>query len=144
MKKILTLFSIGLLCVSMNSFAGNYTLDQSKIDAMFETATDITAVAAYDLDNLQSLPLQSAQLDEKDPVIAFALATVLGYLGIHRLYLGTNPINVVLYIITAGGCGIVYAVDWIFLLMVLIDDEKSLAPYVDNPKFIMWMDKVQE
>lgn len=143
MKKILTLLGIGLFCLSMNSFAGNYTLDQNKLDAMFASATDVTAVAAYDFSDVQALPLAGAQLDEKDPVIAFALATVLGYLGIHRLYLGTNPINVVLYIITAGGCGIIYAVDWIMLLMVLIDDEKSMAPFIDNPKFIMWLDSVK-
>ena len=143
MKKILTLLGIGLVLLSVNSFAGNYTVDQNKIDAMFANATDITAIAAFDLGDLQALPMTSAQLDEKDPIIALALATVLGYLGIHRLYLGTNPINIVLYIITAGGCGVVYVVDWIMLLMVMIDDEKSLAPYIDNPKFIMWMDKTK-
>ena len=74
-------------------------------------------------------------LTDDDPVMAFVLATVLGYLGIHRLYLGTEPIVVILYIITGGGCGIITLVDWIMLLMVLLD-EKDLAPYIDNPNFL--------
>ncbi len=142
MKKIVTLLGIGLICLSLNTFAGNYKIDQSKIDAMIENATDVTAVAAYDLSEIQALPIENAMLDEKDPIVAFALATFLGPLGIHRLYLGTKPVTFVLYLITFGGFGIVSGVDWIFLLLALIDDSRGIGAFIDNPKFIMWMDSL--
>jgi len=134
MKKILTLIILSLFILPLNLSAENYRLDQSKIDAKFSAATEITLSAALDISGLQGA---NQVLNEKDPVIAFVLATVLGYLGIHRAYLGTTPVVVILYIITAGGCGIITLIDWIMLLMVLID-EKDLGPYIDNPNFLMW------
>lgn len=142
MNRTLTLVGILLLLVSMNTYAGDYKLDQSKINAMFENATDITSISAFDLNSFNGLESHNAVLDEKDPVIALVLATVLGGFGVHRLYLGTKPVNALLYIITGGGCGVVVAVDWIMLLMVLIDDEKGLGPYIDNDSFIMWKDQM--
>lgn len=141
MKKIFTLVGILLLLVSLNSYAGDYKLDQSKIDAMIENAQDISSVSAFDMDSFNGMKSQNAQLDDKDPIIAFALNTVLGGFGVHRLYLGTKPINAVLYIITGGGCGVVVTVDWILLLMVLLD-ERELTPFIDNPNFIMWKDQI--
>ena len=140
MKKIFTLVGVLLICFSLNSFAGNYKLDQNKIDAMIENSMDITSISAFDLNSLDGMKGQNAELDEKDPIIAFALATVLGGFGVHRLYLGTNPINALLYLITGGGCGVVVAVDWILLLMVLLE-ERELAPFIENPNFIMWKDQ---
>ena len=68
MKKILTLLGIGLLCLTVNTFAGNYTLDQSKIDAMIENATDMTSVSTLEMSGIQALPMRNSQLDEKDPI----------------------------------------------------------------------------
>lgn len=118
--------------------AESYRIDQSKIDASFASATEMSILSVFDMGGLQG-PTQV--LDDKDPAMAFILATVLGYLGIHRLYLGTEPLVVILYIITAGGCGVIALVDWIMLLMVLLD-EKDLGPYIDNPKFIMWKNQI--
>lgn len=141
MKKLLTLLGILLIAVNLTSYAGNYKLDQSKIDAMIENAADISTIAAYDLSSFNGFDAKNAQLSEKDPIVAFALATVLGPFGIHRLYLGTKAINVVLYIITGGGCGVIVAVDWIVLLLVLLD-EKDMGPFIDNPNFIMWKNQL--
>lgn len=141
MKKLLTLLGILLIAVNLTSYAGNYKLDQSKIDAMIENAADISTIAAYDLSSFNGFDAKNAQLSEKDPIVAFALATVLGPFGIHRLYLGTKAINVVLYIITGGGCGVVVAVDWIVLLLVLLD-EKDMGPFIDNSNFIMWKNQL--
>ena len=40
------------------------------------------------------------------------------------------------YILTCGGCGIVATVDWIVLLIGLINND--ISKYVNNPKFFMW------
>ena len=144
MKKILTLLGIGLLCLTVNTFAGNYTLDQSKIDAMIENATDMTSVSTLEMSGIQALPMRNSQLDEKDPIIAFLLTATagVGVAGIHRLYLGTDTMTFIVYLLTLGGCGIIQTVDSIMLLLVLIDDEKSLSPYLDNPAILMWKDQM--
>ena len=138
MKKLFTLVLLSFLLIPLTATAGNYKIDQNKIDASFASASEITLSDAFDLTALQGT---GQVLDDKDPVMAFVLATVLGYLGIHRLYLGTKPVVVVLYIITAGGCGIITLIDWIQLLMVLLD-EKDMGPYIDNPNFIMWKNQM--
>jgi len=138
MKKLLTFILLCLLIIPFNANAGNYKLDQNKIDASFSSATEMSILSTF---NLGALEGTNQVLDDKDPVMAFVLATVVGYLGIHRLYLGTKPTVVILYIITGGGCGIITLVDWIQLLLVLLD-EKDLSPYIDNPNFIMWKDEI--
>ena len=138
MKKLFTLVFLLFLLVPITATASDYKVDQGKIDASFAQATEISLVSAFDLNSFNG---NGQVLDDKDPVMAFVLATVLGYLGIHRLYLGTKPTVVILYIITAGGCGIITLIDWIQLLMVLLD-EKDMAPYIDNPNFIMWKNQM--
>ena len=138
MKKLLTLFLLSLFLIPLGARAESYRIDQNKIDASFAAATEMSILSVIEAGNLQ---LPNQVLDDKDPAMAFILATVLGYLGIHRLYLGTEPIVVILYIITGGGCGVITLVDWIMLLMVLID-ERDLGPYIDNPNFIMWKNQI--
>jgi len=144
MKKLLTLAGILFLISSMTVFAGNYKLDQSKIDAIMSDAQDVTAVSAFDMDLLNGIPSDNAVLAEKDPIIALLLtATVgVGVAGIHRLYLGTDTMTFIVYLLTGGGCGIIQTIDAIMLLMVVIDDEKSLTPYLNNPKILMWKDEM--
>ncbi len=138
MKKLFTLLLLSFLILPFTAIAGNYKIDQNKIDASFAEATEISLMSAFDLNSFNGT---NQVLDEKDPVIAFVLASVLGYLGIHRLYLGTEPVVVILYIVTAGGCGIITLIDWVQLLLVLLD-EKDLGPYIDNPHFIMWKNEM--
>jgi len=138
MKKLFTIILLVFLIVPFTAKADNYKIDQNKIDASFAAASEVSILSTFDLNALQGT---GQVLDDKDPVMAFVLATVLGYLGIHRLYLGTKPTVVILYIITVGGCGIITLIDWIQLLMVLLD-EKDMAPYIDNPHFIMWKNQI--
>lgn len=142
MKKLFTLVGILLISLSLNSFAGNYRLDQSKINAMMSDAQEVVAISVFDLSSFNSIPGNDAVLTEKDPTVAFVLSLVVGYLGVHRLYLGTEPVTFIVYLITGGGCGIITLIDTIMLLMVLIDDEKSLTPYIDNPEILMWKDQM--
>ena len=144
MRKFFTLATLLLLFVSFGSFATNYKLDQSKIDAMMTSAQEIVAVSTFDLGSLYSIPGTDAQLAEKDPIIAFLLTATagVGVAGIHRLYLGTETMTFIVYLLTLGGCGIIQTVDAIMLLLVLIDDEKDLGPYLNNPEILMWKDQM--
>jgi len=144
MKKIFTLVGILLISLSLNSFAGNYKLDQSKINAMMSDAQEVIAPSAFEMSSLYSIPGNDAQLAEKDPIIAFLLTATasVGIAGIHRLYLGTETITFIVYLLTLGGCGIIQTVDAIMLLLVLIDDERSIDPYLNNPEILMWKDQM--
>lgn len=54
-------------------------------------------------------------LDDNEMIIAAILCFFLGYLGIHRFYLGYTTIGI-LQLITAGGCGIWVLIDLIRIL----------------------------
>ncbi len=91
-----------------------------------------------DLSDFAAFPVTAPPMlkSKKSPVVAFILCWAVGSLGIHRFYLGTKTMTGVGYILTCGGLGIVTFVDWIVLLIGVIEDD--VKKYVDNPRFFMW------
>jgi TM2 domain-containing membrane protein YozV len=72
-------------------------------------------------------------------LIAACLAFPLpvGFLGAHRIFLGTNPYVPVAYAATLGGClGAIPLID--FLTIVF---SKNFEQYENNPRFFMWIKK---
>jgi len=70
--------------------------------------------------------------------IASALAFPLpfGFLGIHRIYLGTKPYIPLIYVGTLGGCaGILPLIDFVNLV-----SHKDISNYQANPRIFMWVD----
>jgi TM2 domain-containing membrane protein YozV len=139
MKKIMffAIFAFAGLFISQAS-ANSYQLDNAAVDQMFAQAEVVDFFAAETMAPLAESGYSSnAQfVDEKDPLVAFLLSWFLGYLGIHRAYLGTSTGTIVGYILTLGGCGIVATIDWIMLLIGLVNND--ISQYIDNPKFFMW------
>jgi len=151
MKKILFL-ALALLCLVSNytfASASKYKLNLEAVNQVFEKSQEVSTVAILSVDEMTetkanadaSLDLPQANLafraGDKDPLIAFLLSWFIGGLGIHRFYMGTKPLTGVAYILTGGGCGIVWLVDTIMLLLGVLDDD--ISRYIDNPKFFMWM-----
>jgi len=137
MRKLTLLF--GLLLVVSVSFAGTskYQIDDASVDALFDNAVEMS-IGDINLLSTMDAPTNTISISEdKSVMTAFLLAWVVGYFGIHRFYLGTKPLNVVLYIITGGGCGILVTVDWVLLLMEVIE-EKKFSNYVGNENLFMW------
>ena len=67
-------------------------------------------------------------------ITAAILAVPLGFLGVHRMYLGTKPHIPIIYIATIGGCfGILPFID--FVVLLLTDD---LTPFINNSRVFMW------
>lgn len=113
--------------------ATSYTVDEASIDALFtEAVFEVSSSAASSM---------SASVGG-DPAITNVVALVvdwigLGGIGIHRLILGTKPINCLWYFLTIGGIfGVIPFVDGIMLIIDLINGSAS---YLDNPAFIMWI-----
>ncbi len=117
--------------------ANTYRLDQAEVDQMFAQAEQVDLMAMHSMSPMTSNTASTMlAVQDKDPLIAFILAWVVGPLGIHRAYLGTSTGTIIAYILTAGGCGIVAMVDWIVLLIGLVNDD--ISKYIDNPSFFMW------
>ncbi len=138
MKKILTFIAI----VSFGAFLSNanastYHLDNAAVDAMFAQAEVVDFNAFETMTPMvEKGYANEAFIEQKDPLTAFLLSWFLGYLGIHRAYLGTSTGTIVGYILTLGGCGIVATIDWVMLLIGVVNND--ISQYVDNPRFFMW------
>ncbi len=125
---------IGIFAVQADNTA--YYPDFNSVDQLFAQAEQVDPMAMPGFAPLAGMETPTTILSDKDPAIAFILAWFLGPLGIHRAYLGTSTGTIVAYIITLGGCGIVAFVDWVMLLIGLVNDD--ISKYVDNPSFFMW------
>ena len=132
MKKFFSII-FALFAVVAVANAANYSVDEASIDALFTEAV-MEAPAAPVAPATPAL--------QSDPAIVNLVALVLdwiglGGIGIHRLILGTKPINCLWYFLTIGGIfGIIPLVDGIMLIVDLI---QGSASYFDNPAFIMWL-----
>jgi TM2 domain-containing membrane protein YozV len=146
MKKILvTCFFSALLLCGTNSFAGTseYFVDDAAIEQVLEggiqVMSDITSEKVADaLAAAQGIQGQAKISADKSEAVAFILSWVVGFLGVHRIYMGTSGGVIVGYILTCGGLGIVALIDWIVLLIALVDDDKNIEKYIDSKKFFMW------
>lgn len=153
MKKTVLLASMLFFAVCSNSLASSnseYVVDDVAIEATLSNGVQVTKldlpssgiseVTPFNLNAIGGGQPKSAIVAEKTAAVAFILAWFLGPLGIHRFYMGTATLTGVGYILTLGGCGIVALVDWVVLLIALIQKE-GISKYEDNPKFFMWSGK---
>jgi len=141
MKKLIVLMAFSILAMAGTSAyaSHNYRIDDSAVEAVFENS-----VAVMTLENAPEMFKAGADMgitavSASDPngLVAFLLAFFLGGFGIHRVYLGGGGKQILLYIITCFGIfGIVPLIDWILLLVGVINDD--ISQYVNNTKFIMW------
>ena len=131
MKKLFAVIA-SLLAVAAVANAAEYSLDDASIDALFTEAV-VEAPATT------MAPINAAIGDATTTnVVALVVDYIgLGFFGIHRLILGTNPLNCLWYFLTMGGIfGVLPLVDGIMLIVDLI---QGGANYIDNSKFIMWL-----
>lgn len=140
MKKILTICSVLAVMIiagTTSAKAESYTINDEAVNAVFESAIAAPISVDYINNAIPNTPTEQAKVSGgKNPWVAFALAFVLGQLGVHRFYMGTAVLTGIGYILTLGGCGVVAFVDWIVLLIGAI--EKDISKYEDNTKFFMW------
>ncbi|TVQ88302.1 MAG: TM2 domain-containing protein [Bacteroidetes bacterium] len=138
MKKLWTLLIVVFLGISATQAGTSYHLDNAAIDEMFARAELVDLNSTSPMAPLADMGYANQTFFEqdKDPLVAFLLSWFLGYLGIHRAYLGTSTGTIVGYILTLGGCGIVATIDWIMLLIGLVNND--ISQYIDNPRFFMW------
>ena len=126
---------IAILAISVAANAGNYTVNDDAIDALIEASAEVTP-----LELMPEAPVPAAASlasGSPSPVAAFLLCTFLGEFGVHRHYMVTRPWMWAIYVFTGFGIfGIVPLVDWVMLLIGLVDD--NISQYVGNTRFFMW------
>ncbi len=138
MRKIILVF---LFMFPALMWANSYSVDFENIDRTIEDAIEINDFQIQGNAEFAVLSeLQSEyQFTDKSATTALVLGLVLGYSGIHRLYLGTTVGVFVTYFITGAGCGVLYTVDNLLLLIALLESS-PIDRYIDNPHFFMWME----
>ncbi len=69
-------------------------------------------------------------------ILAFPIP--FGFIGLHRIYLGTAPWVPIAYLCTGGGgLGLLPILDFIFIVAA---DEEEFKKYEGNPNFFMFVD----
>ncbi len=67
--------------------------------------------------------------------ILFSFPFPFGFMGAHRVMLGTKPWVPVVYMVTLGGClGVLPTIDFFVLLL-----SKNVDQYENNPNIFMWL-----
>ena len=126
---------IAVLAIAFSANAANYTVDDSAIDALIEASVEVSPL---ELMPEAAVPAAASLVSgSPSPVASFLLCTILGGFGVHRHYMGTRPWMWAIYVFTGFGIfGIVPLVDWVMLLIGLVDD--NIGQYCGNTRFIMW------
>lgn len=137
MKKLLfsiiAIFAIGIAANAANS----YTISDEAVDTMIENCIEAPVCAEAPAAALPSTPaVKIGQAPNAWVAFALSFIPVTGWLAVHRMYLGTSVLPVVLNILTGAGFGIVYVVDWVVLLIGAIDN--NVGAYTNNPRWLMW------
>lgn len=77
---------------------------------------------------------------KKEKLVASILAfpVPFGFIGLHRVYLGSEPWVPVVYLVTGGGgCGLLPLIDFIFIVSAT---EEEFAAYENNPRLFMFVE----
>lgn len=141
MKKFLVCL-VALAAMTFAANAANYSIDDSAIDCAIENALEVSPldVMAEVGTAAQSSAAKTLKIGSNaNPVIAFVLAIipVTSWIAVHRMYMGTSALAVILNIVTGAGFGIVYVVDWVVLLINGVAGG-DISQYCNNPRWWMW------
>jgi TM2 domain-containing membrane protein YozV len=122
-----------LLCCS-----GLAAKNQQRTGKMNSCSSNNTILLCQERVNPLPMPNRFLKrMEDNRRIIAACLAFPLpaGFLGAHRIFLGTSPYIPVVYMATLGGClGIIPLVDFFVIIFT-----KDLDKYINNPKAFMWM-----
>lgn len=132
---------VAILAIGIAANAANYTIDESAIDAAIEAAVEVAPSAMEAVAPSVTDPTISLGMDVQ-PILAFIFSAipVTGWLAIHRMYMGTSVLAVVLNIVTGAGFGVVYVIDAVMLLLGVLDN--NISKYCNNGRWLMWCDLI--
>lgn len=138
MKQVfLTLLGLFIFIGVQAKEVSSYKIDDAAVEAVFGNSIGVNAMDFNPMLNMTAPMEGQATLKDAQPVVAWILCWFLGSIAIHRVYMGSDAKLVLLYFITCGGIfGVLPIVDWVLLLIGVIEDD--ISKYVNNNKFVMW------
>jgi TM2 domain-containing membrane protein YozV len=135
-----TIFSIIL-------FFATAKMAASPVFIVIDSRTDLNADTVVNLISKDTSCIQSIQVElpttnlktnlKKKKLIAAlcAFPFPLGFVGGHRVLLGSKPWIPIVYVATFGGCfGLLPLIDFCVILHA-----KDITPYENNPNIFMWI-----
>lgn len=128
-----------LICLKLNANINVYSELFSEVssDELFQNKNESECIRylQHKSPNRFSLKIRARVKDSKKltaAVMAFPLP--FGIVGLHRIYLGTEPYVPVVYIATVGGCfGILPLIDFFVIVF-----EKDTEKFANNRRVFMW------
>lgn len=126
MKSIFVVFLLGVFTLNLNA-NNNLELSQSEIKVIIELNNSLENGELQ----VQVLPEKSDVKFKRGKAIIFTVLT--GFLGGHRIYLGTHHRTPIIYSVTLGGLGILPLVDLINIIFT-----KDISKFEDKSQIIMW------
>ncbi|MCE9538056.1 MAG: NINE protein [Bacteroidetes bacterium] len=136
-----------LLFVAFSTASANAFFEEDSVaiceqkfqfrDSVLTSITTDTLVLQLNLKDVAPLSVfPSNDLKQKKRVCAFfAFPFPFGFVGAHRVMLGTKPWIPIIYIATFGGCfGLLPLIDFLVIL-----NAKDMEQYENNPNLFMWI-----
>lgn len=114
-----------------------YELEIQPGDSILNSISTDTLVLQLNQKELAFSPaLPSDDLKKKKRVCAFfAFPFPFGFVGAHRVMLGTKPWIPIVYVASFGGCfGLLPLIDFLVIL-----NAKDMEQYENNPNLFMWI-----
>jgi hypothetical protein len=135
MKKLFVLALFCSMFMSVGAFASTskYRVDDSSVEAVFSAS--VLTVTNLESATTNVLALMPEGAGSKDALLAIVLDFFLGWIAIHRVYLGGTPLLILGYFITFGG---IFFIVPLIDLIVLIINYNNISKYINNNKFFMW------
>jgi TM2 domain-containing membrane protein YozV len=146
MKKLIVLLVLFVLSltsvmamdtvVCANQTTDEITIADSHLRDGDTVLTIIVADTIYkDSNKKKVVVLTDKQKKQKRIAAFFSFPFPLGFLGAHRIVLGTKPWVPIVYVATFGGCfGLLPLVDF---CVIMFSD--TIEQYENNPNIFMWM-----
>jgi TM2 domain-containing membrane protein YozV len=128
-------FFVGLCAYSNTSASDKIQLDRPGNPSFTTADTIFIRLDHVNTDTLIQNDSRREKNKKKLVSALFAFPFPFGFMGAHRIMLGTKPWVPVAYVITFGGCfGVLPLIDFF-----VITFSKDISKYENNPTIFMWL-----
>ena len=138
-KKLLFIFTFSFVCSLFVSAESLKNIDRIEFSKTISIETGDTLFLIVDnviADSIYKKADSKKEKNKKKIISAFfAFPFPLGFMGAHRVMLGTKPWVPLVYVATFGGCfGVLPLIDFFVLTF-----SKNIEKYENNPNIFMWL-----
>lgn len=138
MKKItIRLFILTcIICMATSSYANEFKINETELDALFEQSEDVSATFTTDFITLASGVKPTQELQGGKTVEGFLVRCFFcGGIALHRTYMGGKGLWWKYMCVPVAG-QVAFFVDFWW---VIIEGDKALKKYSGNDVFFVWL-----